>query len=284
MSAPVAVLPRPGHDPLRPSRHRVVALRPDTDDTVTLAVEPLDAPLPPFEPGQFNMVWAPGVGEVPLSISGDPDVPKPLLHTIRDVGAVTHALCTARPGDVVGVRGPYGSAWRLDAAAGGDLVVVAGGIGLAPLRPVLEQAAHRRDRFRRVVLLAGARSPTDVLFADDLARWAAAGIEVERTVDHAGPGWDGPVGLVTRLVPRAPFEPRRTVAMVCGPEPMMVATADALVTRGVAPAQIQVSLERNMKCGTGICGHCQLGPFLLCRDGAVVAWPAVARLLEVRQL
>jgi NAD(P)H-flavin reductase len=185
---------------------------------------------------------------------------------------------------MLGVRGPFGTDWRVADAVGRDLVLVAGGIGLAPLRPVIYEALSNRDAYGRIALLLGARTPSDILFTDELAAWRAQGLQVEMTVDRAAPGWEEHVGLVTALLPSAAFDPANTVAFVCGPELMMRFTADALVARGVPPSAIRVSLERNMQCGEAVCGHCQLGPLLVCRDGPVVDYDRVAGLLTVQEL
>ncbi len=272
-------------DPMLPRRFRVMGTHLDTRDTVTLALEPLVGPALRHRAGQFTMLHAFGVGEVPISICGDPTRPGPLLHTIRDVGAVTHALVTAQRGSVIGVRGPFGTGWDVADGRGGDVVVVAGGIGLAPLRPALLEVAHRRSDYRRVVLLYGARSPEDVLFSEDLSAWAREhDISVEVTVDYGPPSWTGRVGLVTALVARAGFDPTRTLALVCGPEVMMRYGATALVDRGVPAARIRLSMERNMKCGVGLCGHCQLRELFLCVDGPVLPYDRLAPLMDVREL
>ena len=271
-------------DDMEPAAFRVVGRTRETADTVTLALQPLDGPPPASRPGQFNMLYAFGVGEVPVSISGH-HANGTLLHTVRAVGGVTAALVDAAPGTLVGVRGPFGTAWDVGAADGGDAVFVAGGIGLAPLRPAVVEVLAGRERFNRVVVLCGARSPETVLYRRQLSTWRGRfDVDVEVTVDYAAPGWRGHVGVVGQLVPRAPFDPRTTTAFVCGPEVMMRSATEALVLRGVAPGDVHLSLERNMKCATGHCGHCQLGPFLVCRDGPVVTYDRVAALLEVAEL
>jgi NAD(P)H-flavin reductase len=207
------------------------------------------------------------------------------VHTIRAAGAVTRALCALRPGDVVGVRGPYGTVWPVEEARGRDVVVVAGGIGLPPLRPVLDAVLAERDAFGRLVLLYGARTPADLLYRRELARWSERGdLSVQLTVDSAGSGWRGRVGVVPQLVPHAEFDPANAVAMIVGPEIMMRYTAQALLARGLPPERIHVSMERTMRCGIGLCGHCQLGPTLVCRDGPVYPWPEIEPLLGVAQL
>jgi NAD(P)H-flavin reductase len=278
---------------------RVVRKHRENGDTVTLALEPVDGVPLPFAPGQFTMVYAFGVGEVPISISGDPARPGQLRHTIRDVGGVTHALFSLGRGDLVGIRGPYGTTWQLPEAAprsgplralggplGGhpmDVVFVAGGIGLAPLRPALLDVLAHRDRYRRVVLLYGARTPEDVLFARELEAWQSK-VDVNITVDYAAPAWRGRVGLVTALIPRAGFDPEASVALLCGPEVMMRHAASALVHRGVAAERIELSMERNMKCGVGLCGHCQLREMFICTDGPVFPYDRVEPLLALREV
>ncbi|WP_239163646.1 FAD/NAD(P)-binding protein [Paractinoplanes rishiriensis] len=255
--------------------------RAETADTVTLDLMPAGPPLRPFQPGQFAMLTAYGIGEVPISVSGEGR--GRLVHTVRSVGAVTAALHDCRRGDVVGVRGPFGTDWDVGSARGGDVVVVAGGIGLAPLRPVVEVLLARRSEFGRVAVLAGARTPADLLYRDDLRRWAAA-VPVEVVVDRPDGGWKGRTGLVTTLIPEVGVDPAATVAFVCGPEAMMPPVARALIARGVPATAVRVSLERTMRCGAGWCGHCQLGPLLLCRDGPVVRYADVESLLTVREL
>jgi len=269
--------------PVLPARYQVTGRLMETHDTVTLDLRPVDRPIPLHQPGQFTMLYAPGVGEVPVSISGTgPD--QVLVQTVRAVGAVTRALCACAPGRMIGVRGPYGTDWDVARAAGGDLLIVAGGIGLAPLRGALQAALAQRDRYRRVVVLIGARSPTELIFVRDLGEWHRRGADVELTVDRATEGWAGHVGVVTQLLRRATVDPARTTALVCGPEIMMRLTARELVALGVPAAQVRISLERNMRCGVAECGHCQLGPLLLCRDGPVVGYAVAAPLLAVREL
>lgn len=262
----------------------VSTVRQQTHDVVTIDVRPEHAPIG-FAPGQFDMVYVHGVGEAAISISSDPASPALLSHTIRAVGWVTRALNRIQPGTTIGIRGPYGRPWPLDEAEGHDLVVIGGGIGLAPVRPAILAALAQRERFRRVVVLVGARSPRDLVFRDDLEAWSAdRAIDVHVTVDSAVRGWTGRVGVVTKLIGNVPFDPQRTVALLCGPEAMMRFAADGLLARGVPPSGIHVTLERNMKCGVGTCGHCQLGPVLLCRDGPVFSWPEVGHLMSVGEL
>jgi NAD(P)H-flavin reductase len=269
--------------PMTPRPFRVVRRRRDTHDTWTLELEP-DGGLPlEVEPGQFNMLYAFGVGEVPISVSRTAG---PLLvHTVRSVGAVTEAICAARPGAVLGVRGPYGNAWPVDEARGRDTVIVAGGIGLAPLRPALLDVLEHRSDHRAAVLLYGSRTPHDLVYRAELERLAARpDLEVRVTVDAADGEWRGNVGVVPKLVADARFDPANTVAMICGPEIMMRYTAEALLARGVPASRVYVSMERNMTCGLGYCGHCQLGPTLICRDGPVYRYDELEQLMRVREL
>lgn len=266
-----------------PAPYRVVSRWRETDDTITLRLEPAVEPIPLPRPGQFNMLYAVGVGEVPISVSGADGTA--LLHTIRDVGAVSRALCGLAPGALLGVRGPYGTDWGLGATRGGDVIVIAGGIGLAPLRPVVH--ALRRDRrdFRRVAVLIGARNPAEIVFRDEVRSWQEdPGIEVLVTVDQATRAWPGDVGVVTTLLARLAIDPEVTTAMLCGPEVMIRFAAAEVLSRGVATERVRVSLERSMQCGIGRCGHCQLGPYFVCTDGPVFPWSEVAPLLARREL
>ena len=272
--------PRSAH--LVPVPYRVAARRRDTADVVTLTLDPAGGEALDWSPGQYNMLYAFAVGEVPISISGgDGDR---LLHTVRDVGAVSHALCGAHLGDVVGVRGAFGSDWGLDAAAGGDLVIVAGGIGLAPLRSAVVRVLAERERFGEVQLVVGARTAEDLLYREEVEAWRARrDLDVHVTVDRWGPGWRGTIGVVTRVLPRLPIAPDAT-ALVCGPEVMMRLTARALLDRGLSPARIRVSAERTMQCAVARCGHCQLGAAFVCVDGPVFGWDRLEPLLGVREL
>lgn len=266
-----------------PSRYRVVDRHRETVDTVTLGLDPVDTPLRAFRPGQFAMLYAFGIGEVPISVSGRRGVGG-LVHTIRAVGTVTTALASLAPGQVVGVRGPLGRGWTLPGPSESDIVIVAGGLGLAPLRPVIHQIGRRRARYRSVHVLIGARTPTDLLFTDEYPLWEAAGLRLHVTVDRPVSDWRGHVGVVTTPLGRLDIDPTGAVAFVCGPEVMMRFAARALLRRGLSPERIGLSLERSMVCGVSRCGHCQLGPLLLCRDGPVVGYDVAEPLLAVREL
>ena len=271
---------------MTPTTYRVERIARDLHDTYTLDLHPVErSPGRTFAPGQFNMLYQFGSGEVPISISGDPAQPDQLVHTIRAVGTVTKAMARLRKGAHLGVRGPFGTAWPVKQAQGNDIVIVAGGIGLAPLRPAIYQVLAERERYGRFVILYGSRTPRDILYRRQLERWSARlDVFVDVTVDQAAGPWRGSVGVVTELIERAGFDPWHTTAMVCGPEIMMRYAASELLLKGVPMDQIHVSMERNMKCAIGMCGHCQLGPEFICLDGPVFPWPRVEGLMAVPQL
>lgn len=267
-----------------PEPVRVLRRQQELDTVWTLELEPGRAGNRLFVPGQFNMLYAFGVGEVPISVSGDATVPETLVHTIRGVGPVSSKLTALQPGDTVGLRGPFGVGWPMAAAEGSDVLIVAGGLGLAPLRPAVYHLMHHREKYGRVIVLYGTRSPEDVLFATELAQWGErSDLEVQITVDHAVSEWPGKVGVVPALVPTLDFDPEDTVAMVCGPEVMMRFTVNALRDAGVEDEAIFLSLERNMKCALGHCGHCQFGSTFVCKDGPVVSFDRVRGLLSLKE-
>jgi len=269
-----------------PRPYRVERVRQETSDTFTMELESEGGPRDlPFAPGQFNMLYAFGVGEVPISISGDPARRSVLIHTTREVGMVTRAMRKLKTGDSLGVRGPFGVGWPVKEARGADVVIVAGGIGLAPLRPALCQVLAARNYYGKVVLLYGTRTPADILFRRELQQWHSRfDLEVHVTVDRAMGNWRGNVGVVTSLIRRALFDPDSTVAMVCGPEVMMRFTVQELETRGVSAENIYISMERNMKCAVGFCGHCQYGPTFICKDGPVFSYDRIRRLFAIREI
>ncbi|MBI2094741.1 MAG: FAD/NAD(P)-binding protein [Candidatus Omnitrophica bacterium] len=274
-------------DAMLPALYRVERMIKENEETFTLELEPAGAARKGavFYGGQFNMLYVFGVGEIPVSISGDPRDTRRVAHTTRAVGTVTRAMRRLKRGDLVGVRGPFGNRWPLEEAEGKDVVVMAGGIGLAPLRPALVEILARRKKYRKVVLLYGARAPEDVLYREELERWSGrADIDVRVTVDRATRKWKGHVGVVTLLVPKASFDPLHTVAMVCGPEVMMRFAVQALRKRGVDGGRIYLSMERNMKCAVGFCGHCQYGPHFICKDGPVFRFSAVEWLFGKREI
>ncbi|MBI4384290.1 MAG: FAD/NAD(P)-binding protein [Nitrospinae bacterium] len=273
-------------NPMAPSPFRVSRKARETRDTYTLELEPAgpDGPAP-FSPGQFNMLYVFGKGEVPISISGDPARSESRVHTLRAVGTATSALAGLKKGDALGVRGPFGSHWPVEENRGADLLIVAGGIGLAPLRPAIYQALAQREKFGKIAVLYGARSPEEILYPHELERWRGRfDMQVEVTVDTARRGWYGHVGVVTKLISRAVFDPVHTAAMVCGPEIMMRFTLAELKRSGLADENIFVSMERNMKCAVGFCGHCQYGSAFVCKDGPVFRFDRIRPIFSKREI
>ncbi len=273
-------------NPMLPQPYRIQRVRNDTDDTFTIEMSPMNGAKEfRFRPGQFNMLYIFGVGEIPISISGNPVKSETLVHTTRVVGTVTKAMRKLKRDDVLGVRGPFGTPWPVDEATGNDVVIVAGGIGLAPLRPALYHLMAQREKYGKIVLLYGTRTPADILYRRELEQWRAQfDLEVHVTVDRAMSGWRGNVGVVTTLIPKAPFDPLNTVAIVCGPEVMMRFTVMALKKRGVEDQKIFLSMERNMKCAIGLCGHCQFGSMFVCKDGPVFNYQQIRELMEKREI
>lgn len=271
---------------MTPIPYRVQRCDDETRDASTLHLQPVRAALSAPRPGEFMMMYAFGIGEVAISVSGVPTASdRTITHTIRSVGPVSHALRNAQVGKVIGMRGPFGVGWGLTESAGRDLVIVGGGVGLAPLRPVVLGALADRDTYGTVTLIVGARARSDFLFGAELDRWARSGnIDVHLTVDIPVQGWPGEVGFVTEPLRRLRLRPAKTTAYLCGPEPMMRNCAQELLQKGLDARDIRVSLERNMQCGIGWCGHCQLGPLLLCRDGPVVGYDVAQPLLAVEEL
>lgn len=270
-------------DSMQPEFLAVKRLAWETADTFSVELDATARGGFTFEPGQFNMLYGFGAGESAISIAGDPARPERLLHTIRRVGSVTEVLSRLKRGDVLGVRGPFGRGWPLESARGKHLLVVAGGIGLAPLRPVVLHALARKRDFASATLVYGARTPADVLYPRELARWAKR-MRVDVTVDRGDAGWHGHTGVVTKLLAPAVRDSASTVAFMCGPEIMMRFAARELSALGVPETSVVISGERSMKCGVGLCGHCQLGPYLLCRDGPTFSYDRIGRLLTVREL
>jgi NAD(P)H-flavin reductase len=277
-TAPVA------RDPMTPQIARVRRRHHDCGEVWTLEIEADEPQSAPFRPGQFNMLTVFGVGEIPISLSGDPARNERLVHTIRAVGPVSAALTQIRPGHVLGLRGPFGTGWPVDLAIGQDVIITAGGLGLAPLRPALYQLRADRERYGRIVVLYGTRSPADILFEREIETWRRCDIDFRFTVDHATSGWKGNVGVVTTLVSRTECDLRRTLALVCGPEVMMRHSIAALRSLGLGDDAIYLSLERDMKCALGFCGRCQFGTVFVCRDGPVFRYDRVRDLLTHKEL
>ncbi|MGO4879384.1 MAG: FAD/NAD(P)-binding protein [Bryobacteraceae bacterium] len=278
-------MPHTDGDPMRPAAWAVERVAKETPDTFTLALQPVNRATGGFQPGQFSMLWVFGVGELPISISGDPADSKSLTYTVRSVGPATQALVNRQPGQSLGVRGPFGAGWPIEQAQGRDVLVVAGGIGLAPLRPVIYHVLSHKEQYGRLVILYGARSPRDMLYRKEMAAWARQkDTQVLSTVDYGGVSWRGRVGVVTSLFKFLRLQPSRTTAMVCGPETMMRFVARELAVKGLQSPDLYLSMERNMKCGVGLCGHCQWGPHFICKDGPVFPYAKIAPLLDRYEL
>ncbi|MFN4111607.1 MAG: FAD/NAD(P)-binding protein [Ignavibacteria bacterium] len=273
-------------DVMIPANFKVQRFIKETHDTFTLELKSFDGRNGfSFEPGQFNMIYIFGVGEIPISISGDPNKKGVLVHTTRAVGTVTKEMAKLKKDEVVGIRGPFGRPWPVKEAIGNDILLVAGGIGLAPLRPVIYYLLSNREYFGKIILLYGARTPKDILFRKELEKFRSRlDIDIIVSVDRAVKNWTGNVGVVTALIPRAPFDPINTTAMICGPEIMMRYTIVELLKRGLSKENIFVSMERNMKCGVGFCGHCQYGTEFICKDGPVFNFKEIEHLFAKREI
>ncbi|WP_421849470.1 FAD/NAD(P)-binding protein [Oricola sp.] len=270
-----------------PQRYRVKRSFQELDDVRTMELVAVDGETMSFQPGQFNMLYAFGVGEIAVSISGDAAEGDQLVHTTRSVGAVSSGVNNLRDGDMVGVRGPFGSAWPVAQETGRHIVFVAGGLGLAPLRPAIYHVLNNRDSYAGMTLVYGARSPDELLYPEQLKAWKSRfDTEVEVTVDHADRNWTGQVGVVTKSLDRALAgnNASEVSAFVCGPEIMMRFSVMSLEAAGVTDDRIWVSMERNMKCAIGFCGHCQFGPDFICRDGPVFRQDAVANRIAMKEL
>ncbi len=274
-------------DPMVPLRAKVKKIFWETEDVFTfeLVYDEEDKREFRFKPGQFNMLYAFGVGESAISISSDSDKHGSVLHTIHKVGYVTSALSKLKKGDVIGVRGPFGSSWPLEIAKGRDICIIAGGLGLPPLRPAIYHIFKHRKQYGKVTILYGARSPRDIMFPVELEAWKKKyDVQIEVTVDRADSTWRGHIGVVTTLLGYTELDPEKTTAMLCGPEIMMKYTVDELLKNNISDKNIYVSLERNMKCALGFCGHCQYGPSFVCKDGPVFSFCNVTDIFEIKEL
>jgi NAD(P)H-flavin reductase len=271
-------------DPMIPRPFRIARVKREIGGAFTWQLVPLDGAPFAFAPGQFNMLYAPGVGEVAISISGDPRKTNQLVHTIREVGTVTKAMAAFAAGQTVGVRGPFGTGWPVDAACGHDIIFVTGTIGLAPLRPLIYEVLHRRSEFGKVVIAYGSRGTGDILYERELHEWRGRlDMEVHVTVHTAHSGYRGRVGSVAAAVAVSRFDGDRTFAFVCRSETMTMPAVAALHDRGIGSERIYVTLERNMKCAIGFCGHCQFGPTFMCKDGPVYRFDTIESLFSVRE-
>jgi len=246
--------------------------------------EPGARPRFDFLQGQFNMVYVPGVGEVAMSISSDPD-DETLEHTIRIVGRTTAVIAGLGVGDFLGLRGPYGSAWPLQEARWKDVLVITGGLGCAPVTGAIEYMFRRRANYGRITIMHGVKKPADLVHADHFEAWRREpNTQVLLTTDQPDRTWRDRTGVVTELFEEVDIDPGRTVVFMCGPEVMMRYAMHSLGQRGVSQDRVFVSLERNMKCAVGLCGHCQFGPEFVCKDGPIFPFRRIARFFGVRGL
>ncbi len=272
---------------LEPDWAEITAITPETEDISTFWLRFDGAAVQEryrYQPGQFNMLYLPGYGEAAISISSDPHNPQRLVgHTIRFVGNVTRAISRLKAGDRLGMRGPFGVPWPMHAIEGKDVVIASGGIGLAPLRPAIYHILHNRERYSKVILVYGARTPRDLLYSNEYDSWRKADIDVQITVDRADETWSGRVGVVPMWFYHFRVDPRKTALLTCGPEIMIRFVVFEALARRIPTDQIYVSLERNMKCGQGACGHCQLGPYFICKDGPVFPFSALERYFNVEE-
>lgn len=276
MSQTAIVEPVAMAEPMLPHPARVRAIKPETYGISTFSLEYTDSNAQVgFKPGQFNMIHLPGFGEVAISICSDPRTPRVMEHTIRYAGSVTRAIGRLKVGDTVGLRGPYGNPWPMELAEGKDLMIVSGGIGFAPLRPVILEVLHHRSSFGRVLVLYGGRTPQDLLYTDEFEKWQGAGIEMNVSVDRADENWKGQVGVIPMAFYRIRLDHRNTLVFSCGPEIMMRFVIYEAMARRIPKDSIYVSMERNMKCAIGLCGHCQLGPVFICKQGPVFRFSAI---------
>lgn len=267
-------------DPYLPREAEILARTEECSGTFSLQLRLTDGEPYRFEPGQFNMLYLFGCGEVPISVVSEDPAQNTLMHTVRAVGRITDGLSRLQVGDRLGLRGPYGRGWPMREARGHDIVVVTGGLGCAPSVSIIHHVLAHRDDYGRLSILQGVKHAEDLIWRSQYEVWAQRGdIEVLLSADVADPGWKGHVGLVTALFDRLKLRPGRSIAMLCGPEMMMRAAAGGLQRMGIEADDIHLSMERNMQCGVGHCGHCQMGPHFVCRDGPVFRWPQIRPLL-----
>lgn len=275
----------PVADPMMPRLFRIKRVKREVAAVFTWTLEAEDGQPFSFRPGQFNMLYAYGVGEVAISISGDCRDSSRLVHTIRAVGSVTREMAKLKAGTVIGVRGPFGRSWPIDEVVGNDVIFVTGTVGLAPLRPLILEVLARRNEFGKVVLCYGSRGIDDILYEDDLHTWRGRfDTNVHVTVHSAPAGYRGRVGSVAAAVKAARLDGENSVAFVCRSESLTKPAVDALHEKGITSDRIWVTLERNMKCGIGLCGHCQFGPTFMCKDGPVYCYGDIEHLFTTREL
>lgn len=267
---------------------RIAEITPECEGVTTYRLcldDSHDPSIYEFQPGQFNMLYVPGVGESAMSISGDAHDRDAWIHTTRLVGNVTNSLAKLQPGQTLGLRGPFGTGWPIEQLRGHDVILVAGGLGLPPLRPLIYHILRHRSQFGFVSLIVGARTPVGLLYPSQYSEWASSGIDIQLTVDRPTTGWHGNLGVVTTLLDRIKLPAiDQTCVVTCGPEVMMKYAAMSAIRRGIRSDRIWVSMERNLQCAVGLCGHCQLGPAFICKDGPVFRYDRLQPYLFVESL
>jgi NAD(P)H-flavin reductase len=277
----------PPNKMLLPAWTEVAKITPEAEGVTTLALRFTDPDLQQryrWEPGQFNMLYVPGYGEAAISMSSDVESADGMvIHTVRSVGSVTKAISRLKLGDLVGLRGPFGTSWPLKAIEGMDVVISCGGIGLPPLRGAIQSIIRNRSRYGKVILLYGARTPKDMMYPGEYEAWQNAGIDLQITVDRGDDTWNGRVGVVPIMFYNIRPDPRKTVVLACGPEIMLRFVIYETLARRIPAERIFVSMERNMKCGQGACGHCQMGPYFICKDGPVFPFSALEPFFNVEE-
>ncbi len=271
---------------LEPTWAEITAITPEVEGIATYWFkfkDPAVAKAYSFRPGQFNMLYVPGFGEAAISISSDPAKPDKIGHSIRFVGNVTRAVSRMKVGDVVGLRGPFGNSWPMDEIQGKDIFVATGGIGLPPLRPAIYEIINNRQKYGKVTLLYGARTVDQLMYTNEYDAWKQAGVDVQLCVDRGDQSWSGRVGVVPMWFYNFRIDARNTAILTCGPEIMIRFVIFEALARRISPANVFVSLERNMKCGQGSCGHCQIGPYFICKDGPVFRFDALQPFFNVEE-
>jgi len=269
---------------LIPIKTAIVDIKNETQNVRTYYIKlPNSVEIP--KPGQFNMIYIHGVGEVPISVSDIDYEARVVAHTVRFVGSVTKAFSILEKDSLIGFRGPYGIGWPMDLAIGRNLILIAGGIGLPPLRPVIREVAKNRAMYRKLFILYGARTPDDLIYRHEYRDYESIpDTEFYITVDKSNNDWKGRVGVVTDLISLINIDPSETLVFVCGPEIMMKFAVKELLKKGFKGNKIFLSLERRMKCGVGLCGHCQMGPYFVCRHGPVFPLWFISRYFWVDQI
>ena len=288
MSTALITRPAAAHSEnlLEPTWAEITAITPEVEGVSTFWLKFNDPAIQrtySFKPGQFNMVYVPGIGEAAISICSDPSDTSTIGHSIRFVGNVTRAVSRLKVGDVIGLRGPFGSSWPMDDLVGKDIFMAAGGIGLPPLRPAIYHILRNRDKYGKVTVVYGARNPSELMYTNEYEAWRGAGIDMQLTVDRGDANWTGRVGVVPMWFYQFRIDARKTAILTCGPEIMIRFVIYEALARRIPTDSIHVSLERNMKCGQGSCGHCQIGPYFICKDGPVFRFDALQPFFNVEE-